>query len=78
MGKYKNPTADTNNDHDRGWASSGLDRFLGFWFKPTDLTTIAAIRICAGALFLYILRPNMRAAFAPGRKTTSIQEGLLR
>jgi hypothetical protein len=55
MGKYKNPTADTNNDHDRGWASSGLDRFLGFWFKPTDLTTIAAIRICAGTLFLYIL-----------------------
>jgi len=34
--------------------------------------------VIAGALLLYILRPNMRAAFAPGRKNTSIQEGLLR
>src|SRR5262245_10066562 len=37
------------------WAKGILDRWLGFWFKPTDLTTIAAIRICAGLLFTYIL-----------------------
>jgi len=34
--------------------------------------------VIAGALLLYILRPNMRAAFAPGRKHTSMQGGLLR
>jgi hypothetical protein len=32
-----------------------LDSWLGFWFKPTDLTTLAVIRICAGTLALYTL-----------------------
>jgi hypothetical protein len=55
MHKYKNSVADTSNHGEGGWAISILDRFLAFWFKPTDLTTIAAIRIGAGLLFLYIL-----------------------
>lgn len=40
---------------DAGRSRGGLDRFLGFWFNPADLTTLAFIRICAGALFTYIL-----------------------
>jgi uncharacterized membrane protein YphA (DoxX/SURF4 family) len=36
-------------------ARSGLDRWLGFWFNPADLTTLGAVRICAGALFTFIL-----------------------
>jgi hypothetical protein len=32
-----------------------LDSWLAFWFKPTELTTLALIRICAGLLALYNL-----------------------
>jgi hypothetical protein len=39
----------------KSWANNILDRWLGFWFKPTDLTTLGAMRICAGLLFTYIL-----------------------
>jgi hypothetical protein len=39
----------------KSWAKSVLDRWLGFWFRPTDLTTLGAMRICAGLLFTYIL-----------------------
>jgi hypothetical protein len=46
---YKDSMTDT------GRGKGGLDRFLGFWFNPADLTTLAFIRICAGALFTYIL-----------------------
>src|SRR5438270_9648867 len=37
-----------------GWRAV-LDRCLAFWFKPANLTTLGAIRICAGLLFTYIL-----------------------
>jgi len=55
MAKYKKTISDADNGHARTWASSVLDRILDFWFKPTDLTTLGAMRICAGLLFLYIL-----------------------
>ncbi len=32
-----------------------LDGLMTFWFKPTDLTTLAVMRICTGLLFTYIL-----------------------
>jgi hypothetical protein len=32
-----------------------MDRWLSFWFKPTDLTTLGVMRICAGLLYTYIL-----------------------
>src|SRR5438128_490901 len=39
----------------RGRAGTILERWLGFWFAPRDLTTIGAMRICTGLLFTYIL-----------------------
>jgi hypothetical protein len=55
MAKYKNSISSADTNGDGSWASSILNGLLGFWFKPTDLTTIGAMRICAGLLFLYIL-----------------------
>jgi hypothetical protein len=55
MNTYKSLDAEAEPFALKSWAKSVLDRWLGFWFKPTDLTTLAAIRICAGLLFTYVL-----------------------
>jgi hypothetical protein len=47
---YKDSTTDAASQ-----GKGALGRFLGFWFNPVELTTLAFIRICAGALFTYIL-----------------------
>jgi hypothetical protein len=55
MSTYKSLEQDAAPYDVKSWAKVILDRWLGFWFKPTDLTTLGAIRICAGLLFTYIL-----------------------
>jgi hypothetical protein len=54
MANYKYAD-DSDSTHHKGRAHSILNWVLQFWFKPSDLTTIAAMRICAGSLFLFIL-----------------------
>jgi uncharacterized membrane protein YphA (DoxX/SURF4 family) len=53
---HKEPGPDGLSPDFSGTTFGPLDRLLGFWFKPAaDLTTLAAIRICTGLLFTYIL-----------------------
>src|SRR5262245_26994440 len=55
MSAYKTPQPEPPSLDLIAWTKLVLDRWLGFWFKPTDLTTLGAMRICAGLLFTYIL-----------------------
>ena len=55
MNRYNSSSPGVSAPQHESWPKIILDRLLGFWFKPTDLTTIGAMRICGGLLFLYIL-----------------------
>jgi hypothetical protein len=55
MTTYKDSTRATPGFDVKGRAQAILDRWIGFWFRPTDLTTLGVMRICTGLLFTYIL-----------------------
>jgi hypothetical protein len=55
MANYKYADEDRNTINNGSRVHLILHRVLDFWFKPSDLTTIAFMRICAGSVFIYLL-----------------------